>query len=131
MPKIKKTQLLLEDILEDFMINCTNKDLSRKTMMAYEKTLRLFFKYLEEEFNIIEIEKVDEWHIKGYLDFTKNRGKYSFVSDLELSKLNKPQNRKDFGKEDRYVFYSNTMQKIHYFQVLKIRSYKLQTWKEM
>lgn len=36
MPKIKKTQLLLEDILEDFMISCTNKDLSRKTMMAYE-----------------------------------------------------------------------------------------------
>lgn len=99
LPKIKKKQITLEHALEEFIINCTNKDLTRKTLMAYESTLKLFFKYLEEEFNISELLKVEEKHIKEYLNFTKERGKYSFVTNAESTNINKPQNRTDFGKE--------------------------------
>lgn len=71
MPRIKKNLTSLENAVEEFMINCTNKNLVRKTMRSYEQTLKLFFKYLEEEFTLMELEKVEESHVKGYLDFTK------------------------------------------------------------
>ena len=64
MPRIKKNLMTLEDALETFMINCTNKDLTKKTLNSYESTLKLFFKYLEKEFNIKEIEMVEENYIK-------------------------------------------------------------------
>jgi len=35
--------------IDEFMIYCESKNLSKKTMMSYEKTLRLFSKYLEED----------------------------------------------------------------------------------
>jgi len=98
LPKIRKKQITLEDANEEFMIYCTNKDLTRKTLMAYESTLKLFFKYLLEEYNITELVKVQEKHIKEYLDFTVERGKYSFVVNEESVSINKPQNRTDFGK---------------------------------
>lgn len=99
LPKIKKNLMTLENALEEFMINCTNKNLAKKTMRSYEQTLKLFFKYLEEEFNIIELEKVEESHVKQYLDFTKERGKYSFIANSQSLDINKPQNRTDFGKK--------------------------------
>jgi integrase/recombinase XerD len=73
--KLKKSLMTLESVLEEFMINCSNKNLTRKTMRSYEQTLKLFFKYLEEEFNILELEKVEESHVKEYLNFTRDRGK--------------------------------------------------------
>jgi integrase/recombinase XerD len=115
LPKIKKTQFSLEDVLEEFMINCTNKDLTRKTLMAYESTLKLFFKYLEEEYNVSELVKVEENHIKEYLTFTKERGKYSFVTNEESLSINKPQNRIDFGKEVSPATLNNYLRNIKVF----------------
>jgi len=115
LPRIKKTQLLLDNALEEFMINCTNKDLTKKSLMSYESTLKLFFKYLEEEFNITEVEKVEETHIKEYLDFTKERGKYSFVASSESLEINKPHNRSDFGKEVSIATINNYLRNIKVF----------------
>ena len=62
LPRIKKKQLTLENAHEEFIIYCTNKDLRRKTLLSYECTLKLFFKYLEEELQITELVKVEEKH---------------------------------------------------------------------
>lgn len=115
MPKITKNLMTLDDALENFMINCTNKDLTKKTLMSYESTLKLFFKFLEEEFNIKEVEKVQEKHIKDYLDFTKERGKYSFVTDVKSTDINKPHNRTDFGKEISIATINNYLRNIKVF----------------
>lgn len=115
LPKIKKTLMSLENVLEEFMIYCTNKDLTKKTMRSYEQTLKLFFKYLEEEFNTTELEKVEEKHIKEYLDFTKDRGKYSFVANAESLDINKPQNRTDFEKEVSKGTLNNYLRNIKVF----------------
>ena len=115
LPKIKKKLLLLEDGLEEFMINCVNKDLTKKTIASYEKTLKLFFKFLEEEFSVIEVEKVEEKHIRGYLDFTKERGKYSFVVNIESTNINRPHNRTDFGKEVSIATINNYLRNIKVF----------------
>lgn len=42
-------------LIDEFMIYCESKNLSKKTMMSYEQTLRLFSKYLEEELQIIDM----------------------------------------------------------------------------
>lgn len=107
--------MTLKDALGAFMINCTNKDLTKKTLNSYESTLKLFFKYLEEEFNIKEIEMVEEKHIKGYLDFTKERGKYSFIASAESIDINKPNNRLDFGKEVSIATINNYLRNIKVF----------------
>ncbi len=115
LPRIKKNLITLEDSLEEFMINCTNKDLTKKTLMSYESTLKLFFKYLEEEFNITEVEKVEEKHIREYINFTKERGKYSFVVDVRTTSINKPHNRNDFGKEVSIATINNYLRNIKVF----------------
>lgn len=99
MAKLLKSKKDINFYLGDFMEYCTLKDLSKKTLNSYESTLMLFFKYLEEEYQIVDLQKVKKSHIEDYIDFTKNRGKYSFVADERTIKLNYPEYRKDFGKE--------------------------------
>ena len=97
MAKLLKQSKTLEFYLEDFMEHCTLKELSRKTLNSYESTLQLFFKYLREEYMINRIQDVTYEQVDSYLKFTKERGKYSYVSDDRTVKLNYPDMRKDFG----------------------------------
>lgn len=113
--RIKKNTILMEDAVEEFMINCTNKNLSKKTLGSYESTLRLFVKYLQEEWNITNLEEVEEKHIKEYIDFTKERGKYSFVADVATTAINKPNKRSDFGKEVSIATINNYLRNIKVF----------------
>lgn len=75
----------------------------------------LFIKYLEEEYQIVDIQKVKKDHIEDYIDFTKNRGKYSFVSDEKTIKINHPEYRKDFGKEISTSTINNHLRNIKVF----------------
>ena len=97
MAKLLKQSKTLEFYLEDFMEHCTLKELSKKTLNSYESTLQLFFKYLKEEYMINRIQDVTYEQVDSYLKFTKERGKYSYVSDDRTVKLNYPDMRKDFG----------------------------------
>lgn len=45
MPRLKKRIYDFDESINDFMIYCTNKDLTKKTMKSYEGTLKLFAKY--------------------------------------------------------------------------------------
>ena len=98
MPKIKKNILKFDEAINDFMIYCTNKDLTKKTLKSYESNLKLFSKYLEDEKNIFSPISVKTKDIKEYLEFTKNKGKYSYVGDLRTTIINNPSARGDFGK---------------------------------
>lgn len=97
MAKLLKQSKTLEFYLEDFMEHCTLKELSKKTLNSYESTLRLFFKYLKEEYMVNRIQDVTYEQVDSYLKFTKERGKYSYVSDDRTVMLNYPDMRKDFG----------------------------------
>lgn len=98
MAKILKSKRNFEFYIEDFMEYCNLKGLSRKTMKSYEATLKLFSKFIDEEFQIMKISDIKDKHIKDYIKFTKERGKYSYVSDDKSVALNNPSVRKDFGK---------------------------------
>lgn len=97
MAKLLKQSKTLEFYLEDFMEYCTLKELSKKTLNSYESTLQLFLKYLKEEYMINRIQDVTYEQIDSYLKFTKERGKYSYVSDDRTVMINYPDMRKDFG----------------------------------
>ncbi|WP_460293955.1 tyrosine-type recombinase/integrase [Clostridium tertium] len=97
MAKLLKQSKTLDFYLEDFMEHCTLKELSKKTLNSYESTLQLFFKYLKEEYMVNRIQDVTYEQVDSYLKFTKERGKYSYVSDDRTVKLNYPDMRKDFG----------------------------------
>lgn len=115
MPRIKKNEMLLINALEDFMTYCVNKNLSKKTLKSYESSLRLFFKFLEEEYGIIELKQVQEKHIKNYMEWTKERGKYSFVTNPKTLTTNNPQARGDFGKTIGIYTINNYIRNIKVF----------------
>ncbi|SFC97106.1 site-specific integrase [Clostridium uliginosum] len=83
MSRIMKQNKKIEFFIENFMINCKLKELSVKIMDSYEKMLKLFAKYLEEEYKITSIEKIEGEHVKDYLVFTKERGTYSYVTNIK------------------------------------------------
>lgn len=60
MPKLQKRFLTVEGEIEDFLIYCSNKNLSIKTGKSYESTLKMFSKFLEEECNITHTEDITE-----------------------------------------------------------------------
>ena len=78
-----------------FMEYCASKQLRPKTMHAYEKTLRLFAKWLQENEEITKADAVKEMHIRRYLLELQSRGKYTACSDEHSKKINFPENRSD------------------------------------
>lgn len=108
--------------IEEFMQFCESKDLTPKTMFSYEQTLKLFSKYLEEEKNITEITKITEKDIRDYINYTKNRGKYTVV--LKTNQINNPTNRTDFGKQVSKTTINNYIRNIKvFFNFLKQQNY--------
>lgn len=98
MAKILKAKRNFNFYIEDFMEYCKLKGLSRKTMKSYESSLLLFSKYIEEEYQLSKVEEIKLTHAKEYVKFTKERGKYSYVSDDKTVSINNPSIRRDFGK---------------------------------
>lgn len=115
MPKLSKKQTTMNELCNDFMDYCKLKGLSIKTMDSYEKTIKLFSKFLEEDYQIIYANDVEEKHIKNYIDFTATRGKYSYVSDAKTIDINSPQNRKDFGKKVSPITINNYIRNLKVF----------------
>lgn len=98
MPKIK-TKKEFSIYIQDFIDYCKLKELSIKTTKSYYQTLALFSKYLEEEKNISRVDEIDKNIVEEYLEFTKERGKYSYVANSKSLEINFQKNRRDLGKE--------------------------------
>lgn len=97
------------------MIYCDSKNLSKKTMMSYEQTLRLFFIYLQEEKQVADMNKVTETLIREYINYIKERGKYTVVSDKRTLESNKPEVRVDYGKKVSVTTINNYIRNIKVF----------------
>ncbi|WP_227002690.1 tyrosine-type recombinase/integrase [Salicibibacter kimchii] len=85
--------------LDDFMLHCESKMLSRKTMASYEQSVRLFAHYLEDVKGVTNAKDVKTEHIRAYIKYLRERGKYTVVSEEFTREANSPQNRPDIGKE--------------------------------
>ncbi|TGE38712.1 site-specific integrase [Desulfosporosinus fructosivorans] len=81
--------------IEEYMLYCSSRNLSPKTLKSYETTLKLFSNYLVKEHTVDDVEDVTKNHIRHYVKFLQERGKYTC---MEEKGNNKPSARTDFGK---------------------------------
>ncbi|WP_245237903.1 site-specific integrase [Paenibacillus etheri] len=90
------------------MLYCSSKNLSRKTLASYEQTLKLFMLYLKSEFQIEEVKKIQTGHMRHYIKYLRERGKYTVVTTSNLNHNNHPESRKDYNSEISTSRYSRT-----------------------
>lgn len=101
--------------LEDYLLYCQNKNLSAKTITAYEQSLKLLFAYLSAEHEVTRIREVRTGHIRQYIAYVQEKGKYTVVQ-RELSKqTNFPENRTDYKKQVSSVTINNYLRNLKVF----------------
>lgn len=114
MPRIKKSKEFI-CYIQDFIDSCTLKGLAPKIIKSYYQSLTLFTKYLEEEKGIMNIEEVDKGVLEEYIQFTKDRGKYSFIADEKSLEKNYQNFRSDIGKPITSSTLNNYLRNIKVF----------------
>ena len=105
----------IEYQIQDFIEECVAKGLSKKTYASYEQTLVLFARYLQEEQNITEVEKITTDVMRDYIKYIRQRGKYTVVADDSSVSSNHPESRKDYGKRVSDVTINNYIRNIKVF----------------
>lgn len=101
--------------IEDFMTHCQTKGLSKKTMLSYEQTIKLFAKYVADNYKITDAKKVTEDMIRDYIKNLQKRGKYTFVANQLSKEINCPENRKDYGEKISTTTINNYLRNIKVF----------------
>lgn len=105
----------LEFLLEDFLIYCQSKNLSGKTISSYEQSIKLFILYLKNEQEIEDPKEVRTGHLRQYMKYVQERGKYTVVGNDKTIKINHPQNRTDYKKTVSNVTVNNYIRNIKVF----------------
>ena len=101
--------------IDYFMDYCTAKNLAEKTINSYEQTLRLLSRYLIEVQNVKSAEDTKELHIREYIKYLQDRGKYTVTSNEETKNINFPENREDYGKKIEITTINNYIRNIKVF----------------
>lgn len=115
MPKVIKKHKQIIDLIQDFLDYCSYKNLSSKTIKSYNQTLVLFMRYLEEEKDITDINKIDKEIVQEYITFTKDRGKYSFVASTDGMIKANIDKRSDIGEQVSDSTLNNYLRNIKVF----------------
>ncbi|MCB2292003.1 tyrosine-type recombinase/integrase [Clostridium algoriphilum] len=82
--------------ISDFMSNCQMKNLTQKTMATYEATLKLFARYLQDNYIITDGKLVKDEMVKKYVLFILERGKYTVCANDSTKDKSRPYNRTDY-----------------------------------
>lgn len=110
--------------IDRYMLDCTIKGLSPKTLKSYEQTIKMFFQYLNTTFDIKSVKEVDDSHLKAYIKEVGERGKYK-GSEKVIQNVHK---RIDYGEKVSDTTIANYTRNIKaFFRYLhterKIRKY--------
>lgn len=89
---------MMDRQIEQFLTNCRIKQLSKKTMKAYNQALRLMADYLREQFDITDAEKIKAIHISEYIGYLQERGKYTIATESKSAQPNYPERRSDYKR---------------------------------
>lgn len=115
MPRIIKKAKQMIDLIQDFLDYCNYKNLSIKTIKSYNQTLILFMRYLEEEKDITDSNKINKDIVQEYITFTKDRGKYSFVASTDGMVKANIDRRSDIGEKVSDSTLNNYLRNIKVF----------------
>ena len=118
--------MYLETMLEDYLLELNLRNYSDRTIKSVRNTSRLFFKWLQSEFGINEIEQVKKSYIKAYLQYKQEQGlspvyingilKYlrmffRYLTDEEYLDIN-PVAAVKFKKEEKVIIQSFTLEEV-------------------
>jgi integrase/recombinase XerD len=101
--------------IDNFMLYCASKNLSVKTMKSYEQTLKLFALYLQQTYGIEDVDKVKSVHIRQYIKYLRERGKYTVTTNVMANEINHPHHRADFNKPISDTTIANYLRNIRVF----------------
>jgi integrase/recombinase XerD len=101
--------------ISEFMLNCQMKNLTPKTMASYEATLKLFARYLQDNYVITDAKLVKEEMVKRYILYIQERGKYAVCANDNTKDINRPYNRTDYKKKVSPATINNYLRNIKVF----------------
>lgn len=99
--------------IDRYMLDCSAKGLSAKTLKSYEQTLKLFARYLEDNFDIKNVKDVSVEHVRAYIRSIEERGKFQVSSNDKPN--NYPERRSDYGKPVSKTTIANYVRNIKAF----------------
>ena len=95
--KRTKTVRDFDFYIDEYMYNCRSRKLRKKTLEAYEQTLRLFERWRLDAMGITSPEEVREAAFRRYICDLQERGKYTFYSVEDAAIGYTPNKRRDYG----------------------------------
>lgn len=105
----------IEFQIDNYMLYCDSKNLTRKTKASYEQSLRLFSAYLRNNHNVTEPAAIKTAHIRSYIQYLRDRGKYTVVADEQSKHVNNPDGRTDRAKPVSDTTIANYLRNIKVF----------------
>lgn len=67
--------MLNQDVLKEFIFDARMRKLSERTIKGYKNNNLRFFRYIEQEYQIIELEETYPQAIKGYIEYLSSLGR--------------------------------------------------------
>ncbi|MGG0187824.1 phage integrase SAM-like domain-containing protein [Bacillus rhizoplanae] len=78
--------MLLQDLLKEFLFHVQIKGHTPRTLKSRKTNITAFFKYLENEFEVTELEEIKPLHIKQYGMFLLKKGrKETYINSIYKS----------------------------------------------
>lgn len=65
--------MLNQDVLNEFIFDCKMWKLSERTIKSYRNNNLALFRFIEEEYEVVESEETNHLHIKGYIQHLTNK----------------------------------------------------------
>ena len=62
-----------EDVLKEFIYDCRLRKLSDRTIKSYQNNNLALFRFLKQEYDVLELEQMNHQIIKGYIEFLSNK----------------------------------------------------------
>ncbi len=101
--------------IDDFMSYCQSRNLRPRTMSCYEQALRIFERYMIDVHQVTEASDVREGHIREYIKYLAERGKYTVVINDKTRELNHPEKRPDHNKPMSETSINNYLRNLKVF----------------
>lgn len=101
--------------IEQFLTHCSMKQLSKKTLKAYNQTLYLLANYLEQVHSITSAEQAKAFHISAYIGYLQERGKYTVACSCNHTQQNYPERRTDYKRSISKTTINNYIRNMRVF----------------
>ncbi|MGY3766632.1 tyrosine-type recombinase/integrase [Vagococcus vulneris] len=72
----------IKEVLEEYLLDCRIRNLSKKTINSYNYQIGIFVKYMEAEFNEKDISKIKRVYVKKYVLDLQETKKSNYVNQL-------------------------------------------------